>query len=355
MSPVAGLVRLRKHQFGRQQLMGTVVAATRAYPHTGTPSVDLAWTDPEIDVGSRDIVAPPTRGPSELTAGLDSPQLMYNNLPKIFSGFFGGAESPTGGAAKTWRWQPASSTIDVIDPYTYEFGDDVTSDWYQLGDGIIESFEITGPEGLGTLTATETWRFGSVASTGSTDSPVSGTVPTPALTVSTTDVPIFLKDGGIYIASSVGGLGAGQVTDALHTFTLRGSQEIDLKRYANATQTFDISDYGPGARTIELECTFAKTSDTVGTGSESDAWMSDVAVNRYIRLTFTSTAFATGATPYSWTFDMPARYYTREEGEIGGNSTIVLTAHAFYDGTNEVFDTTVVNTLTEAMLGDNGS
>jgi len=83
--------------------------------------------------------------------------------------------------------------------------------------------------------------------------------------------------------------------------------------------------------------------------------MSDVAVNRYIRLTFTSTAFATGATPYSWTFDMPARYYTREEGEIGGNSTIVLTAHAFFDGTNEVFDTTVVNTLTEAMLGDNGS
>ena len=356
MSPVAGLVRLRKHQFGRQQVMGTVVAATRAYPHSGTPSVDLAWTDLEVDTGSRDPVAPPTRGPSELTAGLDSPQLSYNNLTKILSGFFGGQEDPTGGGtAKTWNHEPSSTTIDDLDPYTYEFGDDRADDWYQLGDGILESFEITGPEGLGALTATETWRFGSVASTGSTDSPVSGTVPTPALTVSTTDVPIYLKDGGIYIASTTGGLGAGQVTGALHTFTLRGSQEIDLKRFADATQSFDVSDYGPGARTLELECTFAKTDDIVGTGSESDAWMSDTAVNRYIRLTFTSTEFAEGATPYSWTFDMPARYYTREEGEIGGNTTVVLTAHAFFDGTNEVFDSALVNTLTAAQLGGAGS
>ena len=358
MSPVAGLVRLRKHQFGRQQLMGTKVAATRAYPHTGTPDVDLAWTDPEVDVGSRDPVAPPYRGPSELTASLDSPQLTYNNLTKILCGFFGGGEAPTGGgASKTWSHEPSSTTVDAIDPFTYEFGDDVLTDWYQFGDGIIESFEITGPEGLGVLTASETWRFGSVASTGSTDSPVSGTVPTPALTVSTTDVPIFLKDGAIYIASTTGGLGAGQVTGALHTFVLRGSQEIDLKRFADGTQTFDISDYGPGARSIELECTFAKTADIVGTGSESDAWMSDTAVNRYIRLTFTSTEMAsTGPdVPYSWTFDIPARYYTREEGEIGGNTTVVLTAHAFFDGTNEVLDSSLVNTLTEAQLGNAGS
>lgn len=358
MSPVAGLTRLRKHQFGRQQLMGTVVAATRAYPHTGTPSVDLAWTDSEVDVGSRDPVAPPIRGASELTAGLDSPQLTYNNLTKLLCGFFGGSESPAAsGSAMTWTHEPSSTTIDIIDPFSYEFGDDVTTDWYQFRDGIIESFEITAPEGLGALSATETWRFGGVASTGSTDFPETGTVPTPALTVSTTDVPIYLKDAGIYIASSTGGLGAGQVTDALHSFVLRGSQEIDLKRFANATQTFDVSDYGPGARTIEIEATWAKTTDIVGTGSESDAWMSDTAVNRYIRLTFTSTALArTGPdTPYSWTFDIPCRYYTREEGELGGNSTVVLNAHAFFDGTNEVMDSDLVNTLTEAQLGLAGS
>jgi hypothetical protein len=354
--PIQGFVKQRKWQFGRQQVFGTKVAATRAYPHSGTPGVDLAWTDPEIDAGSRDPVAPPTRGPADLTAGLDSPVLYYNNLTKLVAGFFGGGEAPTGGGtAKTWTHEPASATTDDPDLFTAEFGDDVLTDWYQFGDGIIESFEISGPEGLGPLSATESWRFGSVASTGSTDSPVTGTVPTPALTVSTTDVPMYLKDGAIYIASTTGGLGAGQVTGALHSFVLRGSQEIDQKRFADGTQNFDISDYGPGARAIELEAVFAKTADIVGTGSESDAWMSDTAVNRFIRLVFTSTEMAEGATPYSWTVTMPMRYYTREEGEIGGNTTVTLTAHAFYDATAGVLDSILVNTLTEAQLGLAGS
>ena len=356
MSPVAGLIRLRKHQFGRQLNMGTKVAATRAYPFSGTPDVDLGWIDPEIDAGSRDPVAAPYRGASELTASLDFPTLNYNDLTKTLCGFFGGDVAPTGGGtAKTWTHSPASATVDELDPFTYEFGDDVLTDWYQFGDGVVESFEITGPEGLGALSMTTSWRFGSVASTGSTDSPVSGTVPTPALTVATNDVPIFLKDGGIYIASTTGGLAAGQVTGALHTFAFRGSQEIDLKRYADALQTFDIADYGPGARELELELTFAKTADTVGTGSESDAWMSDTAVTRFIRLVFTSTEEAQSGIDYSWSVTMPMRYYTREEGEIGQNSVVVLTAHAFYDATAGVLDSILINTLTEAQLGLSGS
>jgi hypothetical protein len=350
--PIAGFTRLRKHQFGRQQVLGTKVAATRAYPFSGTPDVDLGWIDPEVDAGSRDPVPAPYRGASELTAGLDLPTLNYNDLTLLLCAFFGGNVSPTGGGtAKTWTHEPASATIDDLDPFTYEFGDDVLTDWYQFGDSILESFEITGPEGLGALSASSSWRLGSVASTGSTDSPVSGTVPTAGLTVATSDVPIFLKDGAIYIASTTGGLGAGQVTGALHTFAFRASQEIDLKRFADGLQTFDVSDYGPGARSLELELTFAKTADTVGTGSESDAWMSDTAVNRFIRLIFTSTAEAQGGTPYSWTVTMPMRYYTREEGEIGQNSVVVLTARAFYDATAGVLDSILVNTLTEAALG----
>lgn len=356
--PIQGFVRLRKHQFGRQAVFGTKVAATRAYPFSGTPSVDLQWTDPEIDEGSRDPVAAPYRGAPELTASLDVPSLGYNTLPIFHSAFFGGQVAPTGGGtAKTWAFDPASETVDDPDLFTYEFGDDVLTDWYQFGDGILESFEVTGPEGLGALSGSLSWRFGSVASTGSTDAPVTGTVPTPALSVDPNEVPVYLKDGGIYIASSVAGLAAGQVTDALHTFTFRGSQEIDLKRYANGDQSFDIDAYGPSTRALELECTFAKTDDTVGTGSESDAWMSDTAVTRYIRLVFTSTAMAEGITPYSWTVTMPMRYYTREEGEIGGNTTIVLTAHAFYDPDDlaGVINSTIVNTLDEASLGLAGS
>jgi hypothetical protein len=346
--PVQGFVRLRRHLFGRQGVYGSVVAATRAYPFTGTPDVELNWTDPEVDAGARDPVAAPYRGAPELTASLEAPSLAYNDLVIAHSAFFGGEIEPTGGGtAKTWTYNVNSTTVDEPDPYTYQFGDDVLTDWYQFGDGILEGFEISSPNGKGALSMSLDWRFGS------TDSPVTGVVPTAGLAVATSDAIVYLKDAAIYIDSTVAGLGAAQVSDALHEFTLRASHEIDLKYFANGTQSFAVDAYGPGARAIELECTFAKTADTVGTGSESDAWMSDNAVDRYVRMIFTSTAEAQGGTPYSWQFTMPMRYYTRTEGEIGGNTTVVLTGHAFYDPGlfTGVFDSVIVNTLAETGLG----
>jgi hypothetical protein len=359
--PIQGFVRLRKHQFGRQADFGTKVPATRAYPLSGTPSVELNWTDPDADQGSRDPVAPPYRGAPDLTADLTDNSLAYNNLPIIMAAFFGGDEVPTGGGtAQTWTHLPASLTAEQPDPFTYEFGDDVLTDWYQFGDCILESWEITGPEGLGVLTASQTWRLGSVSSTGSTDSPVTGTVPTPALSVDPTAVLVYLKDMSLYIADDPDDLFApgSKVSDALHTFVMRGTQEIDQKRFANGTQTFDISAYGPGTRGLEFEGTYAKTADTVGLLSESDKWLSDQAVNRYIGLDFVCTVLAESpSTFYSWRVIMPARYYTREEGDIGGNTTVILNAHAFYDPTDfeGVFSSVVVNTLTEAVLGEAGS
>lgn len=355
MSPIQGFVRLRKHQFGRQSAPGTAVPATRAYPLSGTPTVDLKWTDPEIDAGSRDPVAAPYRGPGEYGFQAQYPSLGYNTITQILSAFFGGGVSPTGGgAAQTWLFEPASETVDEPDLYTYEFGDDVLTDWYQFRDGIITEFEITGPEGLGALSATATWRFGGVASTGSTDYPVDGTVPTPDLDVDTDEVYLYLKDMGIYIASSVAGLSGGQVLNALHTFVFRGSQEVDDKRFANGDQSFDIDDYGPGARSMEVALTLAKTDDTVGTGSESDAWMSSEAVNRYIQFKFIAVPVAESpSTHYALTITLPIRYYTREEGEVGGNTAIVLTGHTFFDPDDleGVAEITLVNTLTEAELG----
>jgi hypothetical protein len=353
--PVQGLVRLRRHQLSRQSTFGNTIPATRAFPFQGVPSVDLAWTDPEIDSGSRDPVAAPYRGAPDLTFPVTIPSLGYNTLTAILCGFFGGQEIPTGGGtAKTWTHEPASTTIDEPDVFTYEFGDDVVTDWYQFGDALVEEFEITAPVGLGALSATATWRLGSVASTGSTDSPVDGTVPTPGLDLDPNEVLIYLKDMGIYIADTEAGLGAGQVTDALHSFVFGGSQEIDQKRYANGDQSFDIDAYGPGARTMHLMATWAKTADTVGVGSESDDWMSDTAVTRYVRLLFVSTALAQApSTFYGWTLTMPLRYYTREDGNEGGNTTVILDGNLFYDPEDFEGELTsvLVNTLTEADLG----
>jgi hypothetical protein len=47
---------------------------------------------------------------------------------------------------------------------------------------------------------------------------------------------------------------------------------------------------------------------------------------------------------------MPMRYYTRTEGEIGGNTIVVLTARAFFDpaGPTPVYSGEIVNTLADA-------
>ncbi len=356
--PVQGLVKMRKHQLGWQgTTMNVAVAAVRAYPFSGVPSVDPQWTDPEVDQGSLDPITPPYRGQGDYTASLDDPALKYNNLPIMLGAVLGGTVAPTTVSThETWQWEPVSvSTPPDPDIWTYEFGDDVVTDWYQMVDGILETLEITGSRDPdGPLTASMSWRFGAVFGSGFTDFPDNPTVPTSGLEVATDDIMVYLKDGLINIASTVAGLSAGQVSDALHAFTLRITRELDQKRYANGEQSFNIDAYATASRAIELELRFAKTEDTVGEGSESDAWFSESSVNRYIQLVFESTAMAsTGPdVPYSWEFTAPMRYYTREEDAVGGNSIIVLTAHAFYDpdDAENVFETTLVNTIDESAI-----
>jgi hypothetical protein len=350
-----GFVRLRKHQFARQSVFGTKVAAVRAYPFKGVPDSNLNWTDPDIDAGSLVVVAAPHREAPDLTAPLTDPSLRYNNLPLYHAGFFGGAITPTGGPAYAWAYAPAAAApLDDLDLFTYEFGDDVTTDWFQFGDCVLESVEFSGPEGLGALTVSATWRNGSIASSGSTDSPDSPVVPTAGLDVAVNDAIVYLKDASIYISSNTYDLGYAdtKISDALHSFTMRWTQELDQKRWANGDQKFDIDAYGRSTVMVELECTFAKTTDTVGIGSESDAWMSDDAVNRYVQIAFESSVDADTGVPYSWTPAMPMRYYTRTEGEVGGNTVIVLTGHAFYDPDNfgGYFTSDFVNTLAAASL-----
>ena len=358
--PVQGFTRARKHQFGRQSAMGDKVAATRAYPFSGVPTVNLTKTDPDVDTGSIVKTVAPYLGTPDLTAPLTDPALAYDNIPLIMAAIFGGNESPSGGGTpKTWTWKP--SPIDPLedpDLFTYEFGDDVVSDWFQLGDGILESLTITGPEGLGAVSTSMTWRYGSASSTGSTDFPVDGTVPTTSLNVDTNPAYVYLKDMGIYIADTIGAISGGQITNALHNFVLTITRSVDQKRWADGTQTFDVEAYGVTGYDVSLALTFAKTDDTVGTGSEADAWFSEDAVARIIRLKFEAARdIVGGSTPYSWQITMPAWYYTRDDGEVGGNTTVTLTANAYYepDTFQGFFESIVVNKLTDAELGVGGS
>jgi hypothetical protein len=358
--PVQGFTRARKHQFARQTTFGTKVPALRAYPKTGVPTVDLTKTDPDVDTGSIVKTVAPYLGTSNITAALTDPALAYDNAPLLMAGVFGGEEDPTGGGTpKTWTHKPSSvDPLDPVDVFTYEFGDDVVDDWFQLGDGILESLTLTGPEGLGPISVSESWRFGSGSSTGSTDFPVDGTVPTPSLDVDTSPVYVYLKDMSIYIADTLAGISGGQITNALHNFVLTITRAVDQKRWADGTQSFDVEAYGVTGYDVALALTFAKTDDTVGTGSEADAWYSEDAVARVIRLKFESLVdIPGGSTPYSWQITMPAWYYTRDDGEVGGNTTVTLTANAYYEPTTfqGFFESIIVCKLTDAELGTGGS
>ncbi len=355
---VEGLVRLRKHQMARQDTFGTKVAATRRYPFTGVPSVDLQWTDSEVDTGSIVTTIAPVRGPGEFGASLSDPQVAYNTIPLYMEGVLGGNENPSGGTIETWTHFP--SAIDPLETqsvFTYEFGDDVTTDWYQLGDGVITQLTITIPEGLGAVTADAEWNFGSAASNSSTDSQPSPAVPTGSLTLPSNQAIVYGKDMSIYIASTEAGLSSGQIENAFHSGVITITQEYDDKRFANGTQTFEVSDRSRTGYNVEYALTLAKTSDTVGTGSETDAWFSDESVDRYIKLGFESTVMVAGSTPYSWDISGPIRYYTREEGESAGNAVIVLTGNSWYDASdfNGFFRSVVVNSLHAAQLGSAAS
>jgi len=363
MVDVEGLTRYRAHNFGRQSAMNTPVAAVGRYPFKGVPDVNPNWTDDDIDVGSLDTVAAPWPAAPDLTAPLTCPSLRYNMIPLLMCGVFGGGVDDeaegSAGTGKKWTHTPASLTVDDVDVFTYEHGDDDLDDWFQLSDGIIETLEISGPEGLGPLTVSSSWRFGHVGNTGSTDFPVTGTVPTPDLELDPDAARVFLKDMGIYIASSIAGLSGGQILNKLHSFTWRVTGNVDQKRWANADQSFDIDAYSRATRMIELVLTFAKGDDITGTGSESDAWLSKTAVGRYIRFAATSEEIAdlNGADPdipYSWQVTSPMRYYTRETTDSGGNSVVVLTACAYFDGADgdlgAVCESVAVTTLATADL-----
>ncbi len=356
--PVLGKVRLRRHLFGRQGSFGTAVASQRAYPFSGTPTPNLNWTAAEVDAGSIYPVIPRSKGIPDLNFSLTDPQLSYNDLPLMFAAFFGGAETPTGGPAYTWNWTPDGLGSEDFDAFTYEFGDDADgtsgnpNDWEQYVDGILTSLTIDSPEeGGGVLTATLGWKFADLRYAGSTDIPPVGSVPSITDRPDTQPIRVYLKDCSVYLDTDASDIGGTQLIGTVHKFTLTATQEVDEKRWADGTQSFSVQDYGRGATSINLAVVGAKTADWVGTGSESDAWSADDQVNRYYRFAFESTVMATGVTPYSWEFSLPARYFTREHAEIGNNSVITLTAEAFLDDVLDYpFSTEVVNTLASADL-----
>lgn len=349
--PVQGFTRFRKNQIGYQGSNTTAhltnaVAAVRVLPYRGVPTIERNATFADIDVGSLHKVQAPYYMRGDFTQTMDGP-LTFNDWPWLASASLVGVSTPTGATAKTWTHQPSSTSPDPLGLFTVQMGDDVTTDWFQMVGGVLESLELNGPDDMGPVTVSAQWRYADANSTGATDFPVSGTVPTTGLTVDDAPEFVYLADAEVFINDSAATIGTTKITDAVHSLSLSITNNLDLKSYANGSNTrFQLHGFGRGEQEISLSLQFAKTTQTVGTGSEADDWFSDTPVKRFVEIRFTSPEIITGSTPYSLSIRLPVFYVTREDGEIGGNTTVTLTGTGVYDSTlGYAIRAVAVNTL----------
>ncbi len=345
---IQGFTRNRYHQFGKQSALNTPVAATRRLAFRGTPLVDPNWTDQEeVDTGSIDPILPPYRVGSDITESLTG-TLDFHHLPILMSaGLVGGVSAVAlGGGGYTWTHTAVSSSATTLDNFTDEFADDVTNldsgppeDGMQLYGGIVERLEFSFDEEQGPWSVSADWRFSGVNA---------HVTPTSGLSISSNLPLVFGADTALYIDDTSGGIGGTLIADSLHSATISIENTIDIKRFAQGSNTrFQIDGYGLSARVITATFRFAKTSQIVAAlDSETVDWLSDTAVNRYVRLLTQSTVEAESGTPYSWQQDFSGTWRTRTDAEFGGNSVVELALTGRQDaGLGYPYRSTVTNTL----------
>lgn len=337
ISQIPGAVRLRRNQFGVQTVLNTGVVATRKVPWRGGVIVNQNWTDPDIDAGSLDPVAPPYPGLLVITS-TKTGIIYYNDLPiRGNAGLKGGVTPTTSGTAKTWDWQIASLTSDPFDVFTNETADDTEATDATIGiGGLIDSMEDTLPQDLSPWTINDNWVY-STATIGSNG--------TDALNVDTAGIPELGRDTVIKMDSTSGAIGTTTLTDTLHSAVVRVQNNIDIKHFANGSNAANqAGGYGRGPRVIELVLTVAKTAAMV---TEKNTYLTSPRPSRYFDIITSSTTTASAGIPYSDRHRGAFRMMGEPtETEIGGNVAYVLTYRAFYDsaGLGYAYRRTVVNT-----------
>lgn len=333
MSPIAGFTRFRKHQVGKQSSFSSNTPATRVLPYRGAITYDPQRELPDVDLGSLDPILAPFNGPAEITGTWEGNEA-FNDASYLYAGAIKGGVTPTGATAKTWVFQAASLTADDFEYFTDQWGDDVNTDVINAGSGVIDSLELSFDEGLGAWEVNADTVYARAVTASFTG----------GLTADSNPTWVYGADTEVYLDSAAGSIGTTKIVDAIHGATVSINNNLDRKRFAMGSNTrFQLAGYGRGEREVEVTLVLAKTTATVAEAATLD----DTPVpNRYIELKTTSPEIITGSTPYSQSIRVPARLMSREDGEIGGNSTITLTYRGFYDSTlGYAIRVVVVNTL----------
>ncbi len=332
---IQGFTRLRYSQIGKQTVIGTQVPATRRVPWRGIIGVNPNRTDPDVDVGSLDPVIIPYQVAKEVTWP-PTGMLTFDDLPYRLAAGLKGSVTAVGAGPYTWTYQVASLTADDFDYFTVETGDDTAaSDGIEGFGGVADTLEESMSEDLGPWAFTDAWLF--AGATLATDK-------TAGLTVDETPAFVFGADTVVYMDTVAGSIGITPLVDAVHAATIRVVNNLDQKRFANGSNTrFQLTGYGRGPREIELVLTLAKTAATMAEAATLD---DDPVPERFFDVKTISTEIAGGVTPYQYSRRGCFTLRSREEGEIGGNATIILTYRAKYNATlTYAYKAVVINAL----------
>lgn len=323
--PIQGFKNYLNHQLGKQALIATPVAATRRWPFRGPIVVNPNWEDADVDSGTLDPLLAPYLTGTDVTCSQSGP-LAYNDAHVVMAASLMGGVSSTGsGPAKTWVFATSSTAVDAFEYYTDEWGDDVTADYVQAYGGIVEEVTFTYPDNVGPVTVDMNWRYAG-ANTGTI-----GSVPTAGLSVGSNPAWVYGADTEFYIDSTAGNIGNTKLTDTFHGGNIHITTGIDLKRYANGSNSrFAIQGYGRADRTITAEFRFAKQTASI---AEVANLLNATAVTRFVELKTTSPEIITGTTPYSLSLRLAGQWRARTDDQIGGNDIIVLSMTARYNTT----------------------
>ena len=320
LTPIVGSARLRAFQLGIETTFNTLVPATRRFPWTGVPTIDPHWTFPTGDSGTLDMAFAPYGVAQDFTVAATG-QLASNDVPTIISaGVMGGLSLVGSGTAKTLTATPQSTAQDVFDTYTGEWFDDSTDAW-QFGGGVLNTFSLVYPQDLGPIALTADWRFAKIGTYPGT--------PTGSLSVDAAPVFLYAADTDFYVNDNSGSIEVTKLSNIAYGATIAVNNNLDLKRFANGSNTrFQIANYGRGLRTVTFTLTGAKQSAWV---AEASKWIAAAPSERFFGIKTNSTVLASAAIAHSLDFRFPGYWLTRAEQTIGSNTAFDLVGQNIYD------------------------
>jgi hypothetical protein len=335
VAALPGNVRLRAFQLGKETTFGSAVAATRRFGWSFAPTVDPHWTFPTSDTGTLDQALPPYRMALDVTGQATGP-LAYNDAPYLWAALAKGGVTPTGGGtAKTWTYTPASTSQDIFEIFTGEWGDE-TTDQFQYADGVLDILQLTYPQDLGPIAVQADWRFASVVY------PNAKT----ALSVDPAPTWAYAADTSYYFNDSAGAIETTQLSNSVHDAVLVINNNLDVKRFQNGSNTrFQVAGYGRGLRTFQVTYNFAKSTAAL---AEVAKWLNANPVERFASIRTDSVQAAQAGIDYSQDIRFSGYWFTRTEGTYGtANTTAQLVCQGWLDQTlTYPFNVAVVNTLT---------